>query len=157
MAVGFFAFRTLLYYLLDHSPTPDEARRVVFWAIVNLIVLFVFYIARVTTSSSPALTTSVIALGMTITVITFALFVYPLISVRWGGGAPIKVQFTVDSKQVDIINELLQVAPTARTPVVELLDQTDKMYIVLIDGKTCPQKCAVEIDKSLIKGVIYIP
>jgi hypothetical protein len=107
----------------------------------------------------------------------YSLSTYPLIDRAIGGGRGTQVQFVADPPEKDktpILGEIipLQLGSNSKTVPVCLIEQSDKNYYIVLgaDGKELPKGCvlpnpdsidaksfrAIQIDKSLVKGVVYI-
>jgi hypothetical protein len=82
---------------------------------------------------------------------------YPWVAPSLGGGKTIPVQLVADSASAQTLAQLVPMesdAP-AKTVKVDLLDENDKAFFLLVPGLSSAQVYAVRIDKDLVKGVLF--
>ncbi len=91
----------------------------------------------------------------------YAFVIYPQISSAMGGGDAVDVSLVFDNDSVQMIKQLvpLETNSSSATIPLRLLDESDKDYFLLVtDGGANNSNVsfhAVQIDKSLVKGVNY--
>ncbi|MFH7025208.1 MAG: hypothetical protein ACHBN1_07345 [Heteroscytonema crispum UTEX LB 1556] len=106
----------------------------------------------------------------------YSLRLYPLIDRAVGGGKAVTVQLITeitDENKLTTLDRILSPESKSQTKIIPvcLLDQSDKNYFLLvpINNKQLPKKCiisysketvnnlkAIQVDKSLVKGINYI-
>ncbi len=87
--------------------------------------------------------------------------IYPLIPPTLGGGKPVSVQLVSDSASALVLGELIPVQQTSTSePVksqpVDLLDENESAYFVLVNDSMTNLAHAVRVDKGLVKGMVYL-
>ena len=117
---------------------PESLRLVgipnAFWGVAALLILLVFMIPLYTQQ------------------------IYPSVAPSLGGGRTIPVQLVADSASAPTLAQLVPVQPDApvKTVKVDLLDENDKAFFLLVPGPSAGQVYAVRIDKALVKGVVFL-
>jgi hypothetical protein len=91
---------------------------------------------------------------------SYASYIYAQINEAWGGGQEVQVQLILDPAQADKKPPIpLEGSSRSVSISVEMLEQTDKSYVVLVrryDAKEQRHyKEAVELDKTIVKGTLF--
>jgi hypothetical protein len=95
----------------------------------------------------------------------YALQVYPQISPAFGGGQSATVKLVADDQSVDTLSQLVPMQPSlsgqpATSLSVELLDENDAAYFLLVPASVNPQPTpatyAVKVAKDLVQGIVYV-
>lgn len=112
----------------------------------------------------------IIVLFFVIAIRTYASEIYPTITPALGGGDIVKIQLVAEKAKVETLGQLVPIGKKSpktsfTSAPLWLLDQSDKNYFILVcDNGNCdtPPKPgdtsvhAVQLDKGLIQGVIYL-
>lgn len=112
----------------------------------------------------------IILLSFVIAIRTYASEIYPTITPALGGDI-VKIQLVAEKAKVETLGQLVPIGKKSNktnftSAPLWLLDQSDKNYFILVcDNSNCdtPPKPgntsvhAVQLDKGLIQGVIYLP
>jgi hypothetical protein len=87
----------------------------------------------------------------------FSYFIYPNIKQSMGGGKPLRIQLLPKKEKPEGLQNVLKVNENGISEDVELIDQTDKEYYLLINpAKENDKKVVIELNKDNFEGVIYV-
>ena len=89
----------------------------------------------------------------------YGLSVYYFLPSSLGGGLPTPITLVIDKSKIEVAKQLLAVSEQTLSVTVHLIDQNDSSFYVLVDDQSSVTSDsalrAVQINKSLIAGVVY--
>jgi hypothetical protein len=89
----------------------------------------------------------------------YGLSVYYFMPPSLGGGLPTPITLVIDKSKIEVAEQLLPVSEQSLSVTVHLIDQNESSLYVLVDDQSSVTSDsalrAVQINKSLIAGVVY--
>lgn len=74
-----------------------------------------------------------------------------------GGGKALKIQLLPKKEKMQALQSLLSIDENGISEDVQLIDQTDKEYYLLINpAKENDKKVVIELNKDNFEGIIYV-
>lgn len=91
---------------------------------------------------------------------TYAQQIHPNIASAFGGGSTVTVQLVADDKSAPTLAQIVplespQTDKATKTIPLKLLDENDKVFILILVDSSSQQERAVRVSKDLVKGVLF--
>ncbi|NPA72628.1 MAG: hypothetical protein GXO35_07350 [Gammaproteobacteria bacterium] len=128
-----------------------------FWLAIPLVTLHIWYLKRggprsigIPLPFSSSVITSVIVLAS-----LYSVLFYQFLPISLGGGMPSPVKIVVSEDSKNLVQQIVPFEDQNISSIVYLIDQSDRFYFLLVKDSKTNKAHPVEIDKSLVIGIVH--